>query len=62
MGVKQLESGLYLFLMLRLVIMVASFQVLLNLTPSQKSENQYIRNRTNLQCKAALQLVNRLGK
>ncbi|CAH6779000.1 LOC101839975 [Phodopus roborovskii] len=58
MGVKLLESGLCLLLLLGLVIMVASFQVPQNLTPSQWFEIQHVNNRTNLRCTPAMQGVN----
>ncbi|CAH6779001.1 eosinophil cationic protein [Phodopus roborovskii] len=58
MGVKLLESGLCLLLLLGLVIMVASFQVPQNLTPSQWFEIQHVNNRTNLRCNAAMRVIN----
>ncbi|OBS79718.1 hypothetical protein A6R68_22080, partial [Neotoma lepida] len=54
MGVKLLESRLCLLLLLGLVIVVASFQIPPNLTPSQWFEIQHINNRPNLRCTAAM--------
>ncbi|XP_040592615.1 eosinophil cationic protein-like [Mesocricetus auratus] len=58
MGVTLLESRLCLLLLLGFVIMVVSFQIPQNLTPSQWFEIQHVNNSTNLQCTPAMKGVN----
>lgn len=58
MGLKLFESRLRLLLLLGLVVMVASFQIPPNLTPSQWFEIQHIYKTAYRRCNAAMQMVN----